>query len=124
LEHLLLPYNINEDTLKVSFVNELEKDKLMDRGRILMMYRVVQEQLNNILKHAQAKNITINLKSSESQIYLSIEDNGIGFDVHKQSLGIGLANISSRVSLYSGKMNITSSPGNGCMLEISIPTCP
>jgi two-component system sensor histidine kinase UhpB len=53
-------------------------------------------------------------------LYLTIEDNGKGFDPNLKTKGIGLKNIKSRVELYSGDMKIISEPGNGCVLEVSI----
>jgi signal transduction histidine kinase len=86
-----------------------------------MLYRIVQEQLNNIIKYAKASEVNIRLKQQDDQLILFISDNGVGFDVHEQSNGIGLKNINSRVNFYSGKMHLASAPGEGCTLEVSIP---
>jgi signal transduction histidine kinase len=86
-----------------------------------MIYRVVQEQLNNILKHAAATEVRITLKTDEENIYLVIIDNGVGFDMDKKSRGIGLRNIDNRVSFHKGIVSICSSPGKGCAIEISVP---
>jgi two-component system sensor histidine kinase UhpB len=94
---------------------------LIDKNKELMLYRIIQEQLNNILKYAQATEISIDVKQKGDQLYLTIRDNGIGFDTHQQGNGIGLKNINSRVNFYSGKMKLTSAPGQGCTLEVSIP---
>jgi PAS domain S-box-containing protein len=84
-------------------------------------FRIAQEQLNNIHKHAQANEIVVHIKNSLHDATMCIEDNGIGFDTHKQRTGIGISNIISRVELYKGTTSIISSPGNGCVLSISIP---
>ncbi|MFT3845840.1 MAG: PAS domain-containing protein [Lacibacter sp.] len=94
---------------------------LEDKNKELVFYRIVQEQLNNIVKYAQASEVVIRLQRQGNQLYLFIHDNGVGFDVHKQSNGIGLKNINSRVNFYSGKMDLISAPGEGCTLEVSIP---
>jgi two-component system sensor histidine kinase UhpB len=86
-----------------------------------MIYRVVQEQVNNILKHSEAKRATIELKTKGTELILTISDDGIGFDTKERSKGIGLQNISSRVEFYSGKLDIISKRGNGCKLKIIIP---
>lgn len=59
----------------------------------------------------------------ENVIFLSVGDNGKGFDINQQSKGIGFTNISNRAELYNGKVEIDSSPGNGCLLkaEFHIP---
>jgi len=103
------------------FIDEDYEALLIDKNKELMLYRIIQEQLNNILKYAQATEINIDVKQKGDQLYLTIRDNGIGFDTHQQGNGIGLKNINSRVNFYSGKMKLTSAPGQGCTLEVSIP---
>lgn len=84
----------------------------------IAIYRIVQEQLNNILKHASAHNVQIMLCSNKSKTYIVIEDDGIGFDVQQTRKGIGLKSIQHRVAYYKGKMKIESSPGKGCKLKV------
>ena len=117
-----LAQEINFTTgLQIQLINEINTGQIIDDKKELMLYRIVQEQMNNISKYANAKLIVIQLKSENDNLYLSIADNGIGFDTKKKAKGIGLKNIKSRVEFYSGKMNITSSPGQGCKLELTIP---
>jgi two-component system, NarL family, sensor histidine kinase UhpB len=93
----------------------------LDDNRKLMLYRIIQEQLNNILKHAKASNVLISLKEKSDMVKLCIADDGVGFDPSEKTKGIGLKNILSRVQFYSGYFKLTSSPGNGCVISISIP---
>lgn len=93
----------------------------LDKNMELMFYRIAQEQLNNINKYAHATHVVIRLSSDKKNHIFSIADNGIGFDPSEKSRGIGLKNIASRVDFYSGKMNIISEPGQGCIIEIKIP---
>lgn len=86
----------------------------------LSIYRIVQEQMNNILKHAKAKEVVIELYRDEV-IRLSVNDNGVGFDTKKKRKGIGIHNIQTRVGLYGGQINIHSEPGKGCQLRIEFP---
>ncbi len=86
----------------------------------LSIYRIVQEQLNNILKHAKAKNVVIELYRDEV-VRLAVADDGVGFDTKKKRNGIGIHNIQTRVGLYAGKINIHSEPGKGCQLQIEFP---
>ena len=97
-----------------------EADKIESRKE-LMIYRVVQEQLNNILKHSKAENATIYLTKKGNNLLLTISDDGIGFDVHQRPKGIGVQNIKSRVEFYSGALDIISRPGEGCKFKIIIP---
>jgi len=88
-----------------------------------MLYRVVQEQLNNITKYANARDVAITLKKENSVLFLTIADDGVGFDTSKRSgSGIGLSNMKSRIEFYSGTLNIISAPMKGCKLEIAIPS--
>jgi len=86
-----------------------------------MLYRIIQEQISNIIKHSHAKKATIHLSTTAKEIILRIEDNGIGFDIQKKSGGIGLRNMANRAGFFNGKVDIVSSPGNGCALIITIP---
>ncbi|HEV8287157.1 MAG TPA: PAS domain S-box protein [Chitinophagaceae bacterium] len=102
---------------------EIEKfeEALINENLKLIIYRIVQEQVNNIVKHSRAKNVTIKIETKFDEVALTIADDGVGFDTNKRSRGIGLRNIASRVGFYSGTMNIESQPGKGCTLEASIP---
>jgi two-component system, NarL family, sensor histidine kinase UhpB len=90
-------------------------------------YRIVQEALNNIAKHAQADRVEISLVKRDSRIYASIQDNGKGFDLdrvlHLESpeRGFGIVGIQERVSLLGGQMDIQSRPGFGTLIHIEIP---
>jgi two-component system, NarL family, sensor histidine kinase UhpB len=103
------PYEFNLD------IDHLDESQLKDDQK-LMIYRVVQEQLNNIIKYAQASFIEISIKSSELNVQIEIKDNGKGFDTTKRETGIGLRNIRSRLQVYSGSLIIESEPGKGCTL--------
>jgi PAS domain S-box-containing protein len=82
----------------------------------LNIFRIVQEQINNILKHAKAKNISINVEESVDRILFSITDDGIGFDIEKIKPGIGITNIKSRCELNNCVMELTSALGSGTTL--------
>lgn len=87
----------------------------------LNIFRIVQEQLNNIIKHANSNNICIVLSATERGLRIEIADDGQGFDTSLQRKGIGLSNIQSRTELYKGTMEVISSPGEGCRLTIDFP---
>lgn len=97
------------------------KDSDLDDNQKLILYRIVQEQMNNIMKHAKARHVDLSVMPGDKQVILVITDDGIGFDPSKKAKGIGLKNIHSRVQFYSGHFNIHSMPGKGCKLEIRIP---
>lgn len=112
--------NINR-IKKINFLfstNELDDSKLNDEQK-LMVYRVVQEQLNNIIKYAEASQVTINLYSLNDMVHINVSDDGKGFDNNKLSNGLGFRNIQSRLLIYNGQMKLESSPGKGCALSAS-----
>lgn len=87
-------------------------------------FRLFQEILNNIVRHAQANEIVINLAFVSNVLTLSIQDNGTGFDVAeimKQHKGMGLQNIQKRAGMVGGQAQIQSSPGAGTTIKITIP---
>lgn len=84
-------------------------------------YRIIQELLNNAIKHSKAKNIVVRLLLHDELLHLSVEDDGVGFDIEKNCKGFGLNNINHRVAAYKGRINITSSPAGGCLTEIILP---
>jgi PAS domain S-box-containing protein len=90
----------------------------------LNIFRIVQEQMNNIIKYSRADEVTIILSRDDQHLLLSIADNGVGFDVNMPRKGIGLHNISSRTDVYNGLLEIKTSPGNGCEIYIKFPYTP
>ncbi|MGZ3888520.1 MAG: PAS domain S-box protein [Flavisolibacter sp.] len=87
----------------------------------LTLFRIVQEQLNNIIKHAEAQTISIQLKNTLQSIVLEIRDDGKGFDQKIIRKGLGFNNIRSRAELFGGRMEISSLPGQGCRLKVFLP---
>jgi PAS domain S-box-containing protein len=87
----------------------------------LNLYRILQEQLRNILKYSHATVIEIDMLVYKNKLKMKISDNGIGFNIDTVKKGIGLANIQRRTELFSGKFEIDSLPGNGCTIIIDIP---
>ncbi len=114
--------DVNSQNLQVQLLFDekyIEKD--IDKNKELMFYRIVQEQMNNITKYAKANKVVISFKTDDDILILSVADDGVGFDSKHKSKGIGLKNIRSRVEFYSGNINIISTPGQGCTLEVFIP---
>ncbi len=138
LSHWLTPVGLDKKTLVESFENLLENINLNNQFTIVLnadkkmaalinsdvqlnLYRILQEQITNIMKHSKATAIEVTLKVDKKDIGLRIKDNGIGFDTKKYQPGIGLNNIGKRVQLFSGKFILTSSAGNGCEVCIRLP---
>lgn len=87
----------------------------------LNIYRIVQEQVNNIVKHAEAQHLYVSVKEENEAIGIVISDDGKGFKLTKKRSGIGISNMLNRIESYNGKMVIKSSPGKGCMVSLKIP---
>jgi signal transduction histidine kinase len=87
----------------------------------LMLYRIIQEQTNNIMRYAEAGYVKIAIELNTDNLTLLIQDNGKGFDVTKQAKGIGLLNILNRAETLGGTMKIDSKPMGGCRLLVQIP---
>lgn len=100
---------------------EFELTRTLNENLLVNVYRILQEQANNIIKHSQAQNVSISLKEKGSNLWIQTNDDGIGFDVHQLREGIGLYNIYSRVDAYNGEVEIESAPGKGCRIDIKIP---
>ena len=87
----------------------------------LTVYRIVQEALTNIIKHSQPKKVNVKIQTFPNYLYLSIEDDGQGFNPEQNTTGFGLQGMSERVIALDGDINILSSPGYGCTISIKIP---
>lgn len=100
-----------------------EKDDLHSLGEAqqLALYRIVQEQVNNIIKHSQASNVSIELNGKNGYVQLVIKDNGKGFDTTARSKGVGLSNMMNRIEVFNGKFELISAEGSGCTLKVKMP---
>lgn len=107
--------------IKIEFLNETIDEKDLDHKMQVTIFRIIQEQLNNILKHANATNATITLSRRENEIILLVSDNGKGCDILKGKNGVGIINIKSRADLYDGTVTIASKPGEGYALKVIFP---
>lgn len=106
--------------IAISFEPLFDED-ILSKEQKLAVYRIVQEQLNNIIRHAKANEIFISLSHNDGLLQLTIHDNGQGFDTNRKSKGIGLNNIVNRARVLEGEVNIDTAPGQGCTLAVSIP---
>jgi PAS domain S-box-containing protein len=107
---------------KIHFLSITDSlEDFMDNKFKLNIFRILQEQIRNIIKHAAASEIDISIVKSGSQIIVTITDNGVGFDCSKKPAGIGMTNIISRAKTYNGNASFISKPGKGCKLLVSFP---
>lgn len=97
-----------------------ESEQRLDSSVEIAIYRIVQEVVNNMIKHSNANKVEVLLDYNTEKIYLSIKDNGVGFDTNtiEQSSGIGWKNIFSRVYMMNGDVQVNSQPGRGTLVNI------
>ncbi|WP_299399045.1 ATP-binding protein [uncultured Gelidibacter sp.] len=102
------------------FTDDINWETISNKTKI-NIYRMVQESLHNIYKHAKAKHVKISIELKKAVIWLSITDDGVGFDLNKSKKGIGLKNINSRVHELDGTVEFQSVIDNGTTILIKIP---
>jgi PAS domain S-box-containing protein len=107
--------------LHVSLKVDKEIELILDKNHKLTIFRIIQEALNNAIKHAKATGVAIQLGSAQNSISLIIQDDGIGFDPDNVKKGVGLKNIQNRIYLINGTHSITSAPDKGCIIKIKFP---
>jgi PAS domain S-box-containing protein len=105
----------------ISFVSEEIDESKINPTFQLAVYRIVQEIINNILKHANATEVNIHLGEQENILKLTVTDNGNGFDTATVKKGLGITNIFTRAENFGGAAEVISSPGCGCTWHINIP---
>lgn len=123
LEDLILQEKMKvEKTKKCNIFYKKEKiNKELNYQEKSILLRITQEFIQNSLKYSKCKNIHIDLSILNSSIILNLKDDGVGFDVSKQSKGIGLKNMYNRTAMLNGDFKLISNPNSGTKLNITIP---
>ena len=112
----------NSPSLKVD-LEIIGLDKRLDNQTETVLYRIIQEIVNNIIKHAKASQISMQLIKHDTELNIMIEDNGVGFDSTKinEFNGIGLKGIQTRVEFLNGNVHFDSMVGRGTTVIIDVP---
>src|SRR6476660_5874906 len=100
-----------------------EKEIKLSNEKSIIIFRMIQEILHNIIKHAKAKNVILSIKSKEDKTIIEIKDNGRGFDLanlKSTETGIGLKSIQQRCTLINASCNIQTMPGMGTSVQLII----
>jgi len=118
LEHELNILN-RSGKYKVQITKEADLDFLIGEREIIV-FRMIQESIHNIIKHAQAQSITISVKESNQSVVISISDDGVGFNHKMVKTGMGLVNLEERAKLIDARLEIFSFPGAGTNIIIQI----
>jgi two-component system sensor histidine kinase UhpB len=107
--------------IEIDFQEDGFNIKTLDAKLQLNIFRIIQEQLNNISRHSKATHAGIKLSENKNEIILVIADNGKGCDMTKRTNGIGIRNIMSRAELYYGTASFVSKPGKGYSITVTFP---
>ena len=126
------------DTALKDFCNEINQNGIVkidyqsiemenaeiDQTTAINIYRIVQELINNILKHASAKSAFVQVTNTNGQLSVTVEDDGKGFDTSILTLekGMGWNNIQSRIKFLNGKIDVQSDPGKGTSIHFELNT--
>jgi signal transduction histidine kinase len=123
LENIIILIRNVEKSASIAIDSEISSQAMnsLDKKQQVSIYRIIEEQLQNIIKHANAGNVIIQLGIENKHVKLEVKDDGRGFDVNQKKGGIGLSNISSRVASMDSELEVISAPGHGCQLRVTIP---
>ena len=138
VSHNMMPNALLKNSLAIAikdFVDKIEKrslkvrvyteglDDRLDSNLEIILYRVIQECVNNVIKHAEASRLDISVLKDKEGISATIEDNGKGFDIGDKDKfeGIGLKNIITRIEYLKGMVDFDSSPGRGTLIALNVP---
>jgi signal transduction histidine kinase len=115
--------NINQSgALRVTYQSIGLENGTIEQTAAIAIYRIVQELINNTMKHASAKTAIVQVTKTDGNISITVEDDGKGFDpvILKERRGIGWSNIQSRIEYLKGKLDVQSEPGKGTSVLIEL----
>lgn len=112
--------NITRRT-SIKFISFGIKNREFKQELVTTIYRIIQEQLTNVIKYAQAKFVKVVVAGTQGDIAIQVQDDGIGFDLGEKSAGNGITNMITRAETLGGSLNLETSPGNGCTMTVEFP---
>lgn len=132
ISHQLLPYSLMKDGLPSAIEDLLRKSfhhyefpkanvSKMNADKAIHIYRIAQEVVNNIIKHAEATHVWVELKSTSTATTISFRDNGKGYDPNMASNGAGTLNIQTRAELIGATLHVDSAPARGTFIRLTVP---
>lgn len=109
------------DTIRFQFDFDIQNDVQLSSKQAINLYRILQEIVNNAIKHANAKDISVSISQIENELQIKISDNGIGFDYEsKKKISFGLTNIQNRVQEVNGRLQVESNQTKGTNYSITV----
>ncbi len=110
------------ESSKARYFKEIEDlDGILPSADLVHLYRLIQEGLNNILKHAEASVVMLEIKQDGRCVLVQLDDNGVGFDSGRSASGLGVNGIMERAKLIGGEFSLSTAPGKGTQIRIRIP---
>jgi signal transduction histidine kinase len=121
IRELIASYAIlNKPVFELQIYTQRE-DYNLNMEKKMVVYRILQELLNNTFKYAESKKVTISLYFKEKKFFMEYADDGKGYDPATISKGVGLDSMRSRIAFYKGKLVLESAPGKGSKAHITLP---
>lgn len=109
------------ETIRFQFDFDIQNDVQLSSKQAINLYRILQEIVNNAIKHANAKDISVSISQIENELQIKISDNGIGFDYEsKKKISFGLTNIQNRVQEVNGRLQVESNQKKGTNYSITV----
>lgn len=119
IAHLLQEF---EQTTTAMVTSHIDLTSPLPPDTAIALYRITQEALTNVAKHSGAKQVRLRLQETPAAIGLMLADNGQGFDPSQNTTGFGLQSMRERAEAIGGQFSLTSQPGQGCRIQITVPT--
>ena len=113
--------SINSMKMIKTILQIIGDERRFENERELIIYRILQELINNVLKHAQATECLVQVSYLSEHLSITVEDNGKGFDSKTENNGMGWSNIRQRVEFLKGSLDLNSSLGSGTSVQVNIP---
>jgi signal transduction histidine kinase len=120
IKDLVETINFTKKT-SIKFLSHGIKNREFNQELQTTIYRIVQEQLTNVIKYAHAGSVNVVIAGTNTDIAIQVQDDGIGFDLKEKSRGNGITNMISRAETMGGTLRFETSPGNGCTMTAEFP---
>jgi signal transduction histidine kinase len=120
IRDLVETINITKKT-SIKFLSYGIKNREFSHELTTTIYRIVQEQLTNVIKYAHARSVKVIIAGTQDDVAIQVQDDGVGFDLKEKSKGNGITNMISRAETLGGSLKFETSPGNGCTMTVEFP---
>lgn len=120
IKDLVDTINMTKKT-SIKFLSYGIKNRELSHELQTTIYRIIQEQITNVIKYACANSVKVIIAGTNDDIAIQVQDNGIGFDLKEKIKGNGITNMISRAETLGGSLKFDTSPGKGCTMTVEFP---